>query len=808
MRRHAVVMLACALLGGAALSHAWAAEGAEQDPRAVAALGTVDLHDFDWSDAAGLRAPSLERGNLPDADAALYESDDPAWHTVVRAVRASRVRLVVTAFRVTGGGGAASDVFASDDVILGAGAIEDVRAAVSTGALRRIGRVATTGRFHDVLRGIDGKRSQATAEYDLETAIEAAISFPISEEVRSGLSVAARAAPHVGGARALAFHVRAVGKVATTTVRSAAGRREDLSAPVFVARGALVLRDGDVGCVRGIDANGEGFVFLLRLQGSGVAARRAPRLPIAVGDDHIAVPTAVLCRVQRAVPVSGTFGAWFEEPFAPGRIVPWTDKAATRAREIDDVLRSEGLAFDDVVGRMRGLALVRTQPGAARATLRHARAILDARSNGVLVARAPAHGRIVVPSLDGGAPNAFLGTVGTRSVGLQVETGCHSCIAAAELIEYDWTGMTVAAGGAPGQPTRVDIATRTRVSSSRRAFPVRRLLPGLASFVYDQLAFDWVADTQLRVRSLLPPGGATFAEGVAVTLLGRAQADIATTGITVNGESLFVAPGEGARMRRTRSAPAVVGWEWVASCGMSLRYPEVTGITSGIDVAVRADESGATLEIIADLRGEPERLAKAFDMGDGAIDILRVPRLLVEAEIPTGGARRIAWGSGLALRVGVTDRSDRPPLRTAIITTHDGRSGVRFSEGTRVVLEAGGSTLLPIEILDYQSNHLSGEGATVTRRVRDGVVFVLGRARDHVARGWATLRGSGSRRAFSLRKFQAPRRPDTAVNLLLPKRLVRTVPVTVAHGRVLTLSYGLSAPVHIAVERTTVEEDE
>jgi hypothetical protein len=180
----------------------------------------------------------------------------------------------------------------------------------------------------------------------------------------------------------------------------------------------------------------------------------------------------------------------------------------------------------------------------------------------------------------------------------------------------------------------------------------------------------------------------------------------------------------------------------------------------------------------------------------------------LDALVPLGAERRLAWGDGMELRVGGGDGAVREPLRTLRCVSGLGEYGLRFVEGTEVDFEIGGDTLLPVDLDVYTSNHDSGEISTTSVVFSDGMRLVLEESWRSTAEGWATLRGAPAPNVFELRKFQAPRRKDTAVRLALPTSSVRSVPLTIPNGRALDLHVGIHDPWHVSVAEATAEDDE
>jgi hypothetical protein len=718
---------------------------AGEDPRSVAADGTARLQT---SDVSPIAAPRLERGRR-SAEWSAGEFDDPRWDALVRRCDAARVRLVATAFRVRDGGGPSKEWLSGESVLLDDAGEECIRAAVASGSLTAIGRTATTGALGEPIIVADRTRRRAVLDHTMETAIGSAVTMPVPTDLGDGLTFGARVAPHLSGSVLAAFEARIVGAPEIETVECMAGHRKRVVAAAFVVSGVVRLENDQTACVRGVDAQGDGFVLLLRAD-----VREGVDLPARVGPSLVAIPTAPLAHVQEPTPLH----PWTWRDHGPdGELVPWVRKTEdVRRRDLVDALREHGVPHEGLLAKHRGMALVRSMPGSVDATRR---AVHDATGSGAatMVVSTPKLGRIVVPFWAGGTPSAFLGELRTHPFGVYVETGCDDCIATAEDVELRWTGLAAVLDSAHRPAARFDVATRRSLSRTRRPFPVRRLLPDHSTFVHESVADD---------RST------------------------------------------GARVRRVRVTDRVLSWDREGSCGMTYRFPAVSEVATGLDAALVLDHDGRALRTVVSLHGEPVVVDPAFDMGDGVTEIVRLPALQLETTLPLGAVRRVAWGGGLTLRLGVPGSEERPPLRSAAVESADARCGLLFADGARVAFECGTRITLPSVIDDYTSNHRSGEAATASAAFFEGVSLALDDAADGTSRGWVTVRGPTQPRRFELVKFQAPRRTDTAVNLALPRRTARSIALTVPNARAHTLSSGTLHPVVISFTEPTVEDEE
>ena len=775
-----------------------ASRATANDPRAVAWNDVLTQEDY-WEELTDTPLPAM---GIPSTDDPTLDDDaDASTVALARTLRATRVRIHASSYRVTEGGGAASGVLAADATTLDDAAVNAVRTAVVAGSLKPLEAVTLVGALDEELHAANHEATQVLWRHDLECAIGVAVTWTNSATLRSGLDIRARVAPHVDGAHVVTFQFSVATPGDVSSITTTAGPRDTLAVDTFVARGCTVLDQGATACVRGIDTSGNGFVVLLR-----VSAPHTPSLPMTLGGERVAVPVAAFGSVLGNAASLG----YQDERGVADSLVEWERLIPPLAESdgVDQLGALDRAVLEDTAPC--GVQVLAVRPGDEDDVVRHARELLEDAGEISVVAAHPGAGRIVVPALPGTTPRAFLGRISTRLGHPNVETGCHESIGVIDFLEMAWEGLAFSLSMPREGPAEVDLAARIVESEEHRTFPARRLLFTHDAFEFDDMPVRFTTDRELRVRTRLPTGGGRLPDGAEVRLRGHAVADGETPrAVTVNGEPLYVTPAYAARFIQIHRAPHVLAWEWDGSCAMTFRYPYVHHIAVGVDCAVRLHSDGELLDIAGAVTGTPVTLQPDFDMADGIMQIKRTPHLAVTTRVPVGAARRVAWAGDLVIDVGAPDSAARHELRTARIDIGAKGCGVRFMESERVTLDAGGSAWLPAELDHYHSNHSTGESQVEAVQFVDGAVLELRDTGKDLMRGFVDIRERPTLRGFELRKRQTPRRPDVDTNLLLPSRAEFSWPLFVPQGRPLdrTSATG-NTPVRVSVAVATTKDED
>jgi hypothetical protein len=158
-----------------------------------------------------------------------------------------------------------------------------------------------------------------------------------------------------------------------------------------------------------------------------------------------------------------------------------------------------------------------------------------------------------------------------------------------------------------------------------------------------------------------------------------------------------------------------------------------------------------------------------FDPGDGPVDLVRRVHLRTEIRrLRLGGGGLVAWGAGLALTIRRMDREEGLGAHRIVSGRFpDGEAGLRTDARGR--LEAGGWTVLPQTLGEYESNHEMGEVFTGFDVVRDGVLLHLapGRPFDRLL---VDVRERPTWRPHRIKADVSPRRPASLRTLGLARR--------------------------------------
>lgn len=703
----------------------------------------------------------------------------PATRELLHALREPHLTLVVAAFRVHGGGGAAAEFLSGSDPFLPDEAPAVIRAALAGGHLVESGRVRTVVGAGWTVDLSDVRVARTLARRDLESAVDAVVGFPDAQASGAGLAVSAFVAPHADGRYAVSYHVVAAGRSADAVEQGCGGPFDAVDAPALSVQGVAGLAPGETVAAGGIGADGDGWLVTLGLRGG-----RQVRLPAALGGDWHALPLASLDFAREFAPVTES-----EAPerlailHLPERVASWDPPPPGNPPTLAERVGALGVRVDEVVVGPAGVVFARARGDDGRRLHAAVRERLAACDTRCIEVAGGGEGNVRIPVLPGTAFRAFRGRVSLEFEGFSTQSGCHTCLLAVEELEPASTGIAVAGRLDEDGAVPFDLVARTVTERKRTDFDMRRSLPGHATLTHDPIWMDLRSERILRVRAVAPPAGCALPGGV--SLRTGAPRGAGSAIVEVNGEPVPLAPGGVARFSRLVRTQHVTRWDSWGSCGMTTRSPLPEWVEEGVEAAVRLDRDGASIDVAAVAHGPASTILDSFDPQDGAVEILRLPRLALRTTLPLAAVTRVAWGEDLELTVGETGSLRPPLLRTANVAAVGRECGFRFREGAAVQFDAGAYTRLPAQLDHYLSNHSSGEVFTETVLVPDGIEVVLLPAADGVSDGGLVARSEPTLQPFELRKSQEPGRPDVASALLLPSLSVRSFRFTVPEGRAL-----------------------
>jgi hypothetical protein len=664
-----------------------------------------------------------------------------------------------------------------------------LRAAAAAGALRLVEVVEGDARLGESIRLRSGPRRHAALRREIESAEAAVVVFPVARSFRHGLDVTVRTSVRIGDGLHVAYEILRAGKPRIRAQDTIGGPLERVSVPVQIAQGAVRLEPGEAAPLLFQRPDGSGTLVLLRLEGAPI---RTPSL-IRLGDGRSLISVGHL----RTTPVPESWPPT-EERDRVRESIAWRSLVA----RLDPAIEWKALPLDHRVGRLDPA----TRP-LLRAVLNRGAAIRARRGN--LVVRRKGSGRIRVPV---GAGEPFLvreGAWATLDGGIDVEAGCQTCVLAAQSTLHTWVGL--GAWGRVGVDGAIEVELEDhRLGEARvEEHRVFRIEAGYRNVVRDPLTVRLVDDEVLAVRATCPSGGSDLPGDAAVlwrtdgapdpealwvppALAGASgeaprwpigaegwlangdsietRARLRPIFLVVNGHPLPVRPGTEATLTSLVRRPRIRAWVSEGHCGMRIRYPVPSSRAgwpsellmppyAGIRIQLSPElrEDGLHLSCDAELRGRAEAI-ETFDPGDGAVEIVRRPVLRAEIrDLAFGAGGRLAWGAGLSLDVVRPGHESRPgPHRRLEADAPGGSVGLRTGLRSAGRLSAGGWTVLPTRLVDYQSNHEAGEVRTDFDLVRDGVDLSVDAGETSEVE--LTIRSRPTWKPHDVRASVAPRR--------------------------------------------------
>ena len=659
-----------------------------------------------------------------------------------------------------------------------------LRKAIRDGRAELLAAAEGSGRAQDRIAARSTTTRLAVIERDLESGVGVSTEFPVPMEIRSGLDLSARIVRMPGRGVMLRYRVLLVDSPELETRPTLGGPIEEATVPAILMTGGIRLVPGETAAAvfrDGPDGAGRGTLLLLHIEGpaeptpalidgsegdaiavaghlgaDGIPALPWPAAPSGYGfgfefEDEDEEPVSAFDDFVLALGdeagywgSTGVLGLYEGNAEPPGRALmkaALTRAAECRGRPGRLVISSEGRAavsvplspgesFSLFSGRLRATW------GGIEALAGCNDCLLGSAATAYVAEGFAGSGRAAV---DGTADlrmegSRVLGSTRTQVHVRRIQAGYrgYSFDPAEVLLE---TGRTFRFHGSlPVDGTELpgDLEGEYRLAASSEADLIAVHAPEIEDLAsaFPVGGGGW----------LLPPGTA-----------GKAAGSSRPDPFVVNGRPLPLRPGAEGLLVDAVQPAAIRRWEDDGWCGMRMRYPvpdfppmSPAGVTDetvsdilegegpyrpawqtlweGVVAALRVDREGRIAAVV-EVRGAPEDLGR-FDPGDGAVDIIRQPRLRAETkDLEIQGGGRLAFGGGREITVTVAGREPGfGPHRLLRIDASGGEAGL--VAGRIGLLEAGGVTLLPQGFEVYSSNHDCGEVSTSFAPVADGLTVI------------------------------------------------------------------------------------